>query len=129
MMSDFIVYDSYKEGIMFDIAAFREWRCSKNNEDEVDTEEWERLYEGLHNEAMVLYGELVGVAVNLSDIIRIRLFRFLQGETLQEIGQSENPPVTRQAIHKSLAKALNGIGAEMAKYIWQYGNAFIKLTN
>ena len=114
---------------MFDIAAFREWRCSKNNEDEVDTEEWERLYEGLHNEAMVLYGELVGVAVNLSDIIRIRLFRFLQGETLQEIGQSENPPVTRQAIHKSLAKALNGIGAEMAKYIWQYGNAFIKLTN
>ena len=129
MTEDFLSLDSHTEGILFDIYAFREWQSAQNNEPvevEEDLEARQQLYEQMKTDAIELYGKLIETAYHLPSIIKIRLFRYLQGESMDEIGQSESPPVTRQAIHKSLLGVLNAFGTERVKQIWEYGKMYLQ---
>ena len=115
--------DSDKGQWLLDIAAFREWQIDQHNSGSITVVKPDKgHYQELRETALELYKQLYGSAQSIPDNTRIRLFRYVAGETLEEIAESES--VTRQAIHKSLKQMLNGMTIKQARQIWFYGQHY-----
>lgn len=108
-----------------DWAAYQCWVNEQYDDDSLDTEnDHERLYDGLRIEASKLYYELLDEVQSAPDVrTKLRLVRYLRGDSVGTIALVESPNVTRQAIHKCLQIAIRelGIGVKTARLIWIWG--------
>lgn len=108
--------------------AYQDWRA-KQREELTFSEEEERLRKEIYDksfaQASKLYNELKDLIQILPTKRRLRLFKFLQGQSLESIGQSEIPQSRKQSIHESLNRIWGKLGVDSAKArrVWQWGQS------
>ncbi len=105
---------------MMDVAAYRQWQLPSAPE---DGECRDKLYNGLRDEATGLYYQLLDTSERTSDKSAMRLFRYLQGDSVEDIASTETPPVSRQAVHKCLQITIRGlgVGVKRMRFVWNWG--------
>lgn len=124
---DFSEFDTDKEKWLFDIASFRRWQIDEHNENGSSrkrlTSQELLKYKGLRKQALGLYQQF-NQMTSSSPKMRIRFFRYLAGESMDDIARSENPPVCRQAIQKSLKQVSKGESLKRLRLIYFYGRHY-----
>lgn len=128
---DFRYIDSAKGEWLLDIAAFRQWQIEGHNvavsKESKKAKELRHLsYNKMRDDVKELYQNLNSRSQKLPVKTRIRLFSYLAGMSMYQIGKAEIPPVSRQAIHKNLKHATNGFGLKKAKQVWVYYKLYIE---
>jgi len=128
---DFIYLDSAKGEWLLDIAAFSQWQIDGHNvtapKESKKAKELRQLsYNKMRDDVKGLYQNLNSRSQMLPVKTRIRLFSYLAGMSMHQIGKAEIPPVSRQAIHKNLKHAMNGFGLKKARQVWVYYKLYIE---
>ncbi len=90
----------------------------------------EPQYDGLRAEAKELYEKLKADMSTLTVLQARRLFQYLQGQSREEIAQSENPQVSRDTIYTTIIRICNKWGwtakqLEQTRAVWEYGQTYL----
>lgn len=121
---EYLSLDSEKGEWLLDLAMYQRWQASAHGDTSNRRFSLTPQQQELAQEACQLYQSLVSMAQTLTPELRTRLYQYLEGESLDRVGQCQSTPITRQAVHKSLSGALSYLSLTLAQArgVWEYGH-------